>query len=202
MHFAHTIFTLVMEFGGIGLLIIGILDSSYLIAPWGNDLLVIALTARHPDAQHMIYYAAMSTVGSVLGCLLIDITLRPLGSKGLEKHLPKRRLDRVKKKVGENAAMTLAVASLAPPPFPFTAFVMAAAALQYSRRRMLAIVAITRMLRFSILGVLAIKFGERILRWGKLPWVQGIMIGVIVVSIVGSALSVYGWMKRGSSRRN
>ena len=201
MRFAATIFALVMKFGGIGLLVIGILDSSYLIAPWGNDLLVVAMTARNPKVSYMLYYAAMSTVGSVLGCLLIDQTLRPLGAKGLEKHLSKRRLERIQKRVEKNAAMALTIASLAPPPFPFTAFVMAAAALQYSRTRLLTITGITRMIRFTLIGALALRFGERILKWGANPVVQGIMIGLIVISIVGSVLSVYGWIKRSKSSR-
>ncbi len=200
MRFASTLFALVMKFGGVGLLVLGVLDSSFLIAPWGNDLLIIAMTARHPRFSYMFYYAAMSTVGSVLGCLLIDLTLRPLGAKGLEKHLSKRRLDRVRKKMGQNAGVGLALASLAPPPFPFTAFVMAAAALQYSRKRLLAVVGATRMIRFTLLGALAMRFGERILRWGANPIAQGIMVGLIVFSIVGSVVSVYGWIKRSKTR--
>jgi membrane protein YqaA with SNARE-associated domain len=201
MRFAATIFALVMKFGGIGLLVLGILDSSFLIAPWGNDLLVVAMTARNRTISHMLYYAAMSTVGSVLGCLLIDRTLRPLGAKGLEKHLSKRRLERVEKRVGQNAAMALTIASLAPPPFPFTAVVMAAAALQYSRARLLTITGITRMIRFTLVGALALRFGERILKWGENPVLQAIMIGIIVISIVGSVVSVYGWIKRSKSGR-
>lgn len=148
----------------------------------------------------MVYYAAMSTVGSVLGCLLIDLTLRPLGAKGLERHLSKRRLDLVRRKMGQDAGVALTIASLAPPPFPFTAFVMAAAALQYSRKRLLAVVGATRMLRFTLLGALAMRFGERILRWGANPILQGIMVGLIVFSIVGSIVSVYGWIKRSKRR--
>lgn len=196
MRFAAAIFALVTKFGGIGLLVLGILDSSYLVAPWGNDLLVIAMTARHPTVRQMVYYAAMSAAGSVLGCLLIDLTLRPLGAKGLERHLSKRRVDSIRKKAGQNLAWALVVASLAPPPFPFTAFVMAAAALQYSRARLLAIVGASRMVRFTLLGALALRFGEKILKWGKNPIVQWIMIGLIVFSIVGSIVSVYGWIRR------
>jgi membrane protein YqaA with SNARE-associated domain len=201
MSIASAVFAAVLKFGGVGLLVIGILDSSFLIAPWGNDLLVVVMTARHPSTLYMIYYAAMSTVGSVLGCLVIDLTLRPLGAKGLEAHLSPRRLKRVQRKMEQNASLALALASLAPPPFPFTAFVMAAAALQYSRVRLLAVVGATRLLRFAVLGVLALRFGERIMKWGQNRPVQGVMIGLIVFSIVGSAVSVYGWMRRGGSNR-
>jgi membrane protein YqaA with SNARE-associated domain len=138
-------------------------------------------------------------VGSVLGCLLIDVTLRPLGAQGLEKHLPANRLKRVQAKVRNNAGQALAIASLVPPPFPFTAFVMAAAALQYPRKRLLAVVGVTRMVRFTLLGILALHFGERILKWFKNPVVKGFLIGLIVFCVVGSAVSVYGWIRR--SRR-
>jgi membrane protein YqaA with SNARE-associated domain len=201
MHFAKAIFALVLKFGGPGLLVLGILDSSFLIAPFGNDLLLIVMTAQHPNILSMIYYAAMSTAGSVLGCLVIDLTFRPLGAKGLEKHLSPRRLNTVRTKIGQDAALALTVASLAPPPFPFTAFVMAASALQYSRARLLTVVGLTRFIRFTVLGWLAMRFGRRLLRWGENPIWQGIMIGIIVFSIVGSVVSVYGWIRRSRPTR-
>ena len=199
MRFAAGLFAFVLKFGGVGLLVLGILDSSFLFAPWGNDLLVVALTTQHPTVANMLYYAAMSTVGSVLGCLLIDLTLRPLGEHGLEKHLPARSLKRVRTKVRDNAGMALAVASLVPPPFPFTAFVLAAAALQYPRKRLLAVIGATRLVRFTLLGLLALRFGESILKWSKTPIVQGILIVLILLCTVGSVVSVYGWIHRAKS---
>jgi membrane protein YqaA with SNARE-associated domain len=196
MRFAAGLFAFVLKFGGLGLLVLGILDSSFLFAPWGNDLLVVAMTARHPHYGHMLYYAAMSTVGSVLGCLLIDVTLRPLGEKGLEKYLSARKLKRVQSKVRDKVGRALAIGSLIPPPFPFTAFVMAASALQYSRKRLLAIVGVTRMIRFTALGLLAMRFGERILKWSDNRVVQQLLVALIVICTVGSVISVYGWIRR------
>jgi membrane protein YqaA with SNARE-associated domain len=199
MRFAAGLFAFVLRFGGAGLLLLGVLDSSFLFAPWGNDLLVVALVARHPSVVRMLYYAAMSSVGSVLGCLLLDLTLRPLGAEGLKKHLSARRVKQVQAKVGENAAQALAIASLAPPPFPFTAFVMAAAALQYPRKQMLAVVAITRLVRFTVLGLLALRFGKSILKWSENPMVQEFLVALIVLCVVGSVVSVYGWFHRSRS---
>ena len=68
--------------GGPGLLLLGILDSSFLFAPLGNDLLVVAMTARARSVPPMLYYAFMSTVGSVIGCLLVDVVFRRAGEKG------------------------------------------------------------------------------------------------------------------------
>ncbi len=195
-HFMHGLLVLIWHTGGIGLLILGILDSSFLFAPLGNDILVVAMAARRHSVPYMLYCAGMSTAGSVLGCLLVDVIFRPAGEKGLERHLSRRRLESVKRKVSERAGWALVVASIAPPPFPFTPFVMAAAAFQYPRKRMLAIVGAARMVRFTILGVLALLFGVHILRWAETPVVQGFLIGLIVLCIVGSVISVYGWIKR------
>jgi len=196
MGWAAALFAFIVRHGGIGLLVLGILDSSFLFVPWGNDLLVVAMTARRRNVPDMLYYAAMSTAGSVLGCLLLDLTMRPLGAEGLEKHLPPKRLNRVRNKVRNNAGRALVVASLAPPPFPFTPFVMAAAALQYPRARLLGVIGAARLVRFVAIGFLALRFGERILGWAKKGAVQDFLIGLIVFCTVGSIVSVYGWIRR------
>ncbi len=197
MHgFAHALFRFFWDLGGPGLLLLGILDSSFLFAPLGNDLLVVALTAHYHSTPLMLYFAAMSTIGSVLGCLLVDMVFRPAGEHGLAKHLPAQRIGYLKGKVERNAVWALITASIAPPPFPFTPFIMAAAALQYPRKKMLAITGAARMARFTALGALALVFGRHILEWAQSGVVQGILIGLIVVCIVGSAISVVGWVRR------
>jgi membrane protein YqaA with SNARE-associated domain len=200
-HISAVLLALFWKFGGPGLLVLGILDSSFLFAPLGNDLLVVAMSAHYHSAARMLYYAGMSTIGSVLGCLLVDLVFRTAGEKGLERHLPKARLNYVKRKVENNAAWALVLASVAPPPFPFTPFVMAAAALQYPRLRMLSVVGAARLARFTLLGVLALRFGRRILLWAQNGVVQGVLVGLIVVCTVGSVVSVAGWIKRSRTAR-
>ncbi len=182
--------------GGFGLLILGILDSSFLFAPLGNDLLVVAFTAQKHSIPAMLYYAAMSTAGSVLGVLLVDLVFRPAGERGLEKHLSRQRIDYIKAKVDKDAVWGLIVACLAPPPFPFTPFVMGAAALQYPRHRLLLVTGAARMVRFTSLGVLALFFGRHILQWAKNSVLQDFFMGLIALFVVGSVVSVVGWIKR------
>jgi membrane protein YqaA with SNARE-associated domain len=195
-HLTQVLLALFWKFGGPGLLVLGILDSSFLFAPLGNDLLVVAMTARHRNFLQMLYYAGMSTIGSVIGCLLVDVIFRKAGEKGLEKHLPKKRLEYVKRKVTANAAWALVLASIAPPPFPFTPFVMAASALQYPRKRLIAVTGAARMFRFTVLGVLAYFYGKRILEWAQSDVVQWVLIGLIVLCTIGSIVSVVGWIRR------
>ena len=97
-----------MHLGGFGLLIMGVLDSSFLVLPLGNDLLVIALTAR----QHMrlFYYAAMATVGSVMGCFILDLVSRRGGERGLECTLGHKRTEYVRRRVKKSAGWALVIA--------------------------------------------------------------------------------------------
>jgi membrane protein YqaA with SNARE-associated domain len=192
--FARYLFVLFVHLGGFGQFVLGVLDSSFLFMPLGNDLLMVALSARKHEL--MLYYAAMATVGSVLGCWLLDAVVRKHGEEGLEKYVSRRRLEYVKKKVTKSAGWALTFASLMPPPFPFTPFVAASAALQYPRKRLLIVIGITRMLRFTAVGWLAILFGRRILRWARSPIVEYAVLALIVVCVAGSIVSVVTWIKR------
>ncbi len=172
----------------------GVLDSSFLVMPLGNDLLVIALTAQ--KHSHMPFYALMATAGSVLGCFIIDLVFRKGGEETLGKHVPKKRLDYIKCKMEKRAGWALVVAALMPPPFPFTPFVAAAAAFEYPRHKLLSIIGAARLVRFAIDGALAIAFGKRILSLAESPVVQWVVILLIVLAIGGSAFSIYRWIQR------
>jgi drug/metabolite transporter (DMT)-like permease len=77
--------------------------------------------------------------------------------------------------------------------------VAGAAAFQYPRKRLLSVIAASRFVRFSIDGLLAILFGTRIIRWTRAPEFLYVMVGLIVISLIGSALSIYSWI-RGSRK--
>jgi len=190
----HHLYIALAHLGGFGLLGLGVLDSSFLVLPLGNDLVVLAMIARRHAL--MPYYVCMAAMGSVLGCIPVDVIGRKGGEKGLEAHVPRRRLEYVRKRIKKNAAWALAFASLMPPPFPFTPFLMAAAASNYPRKKLLAVVGVSRLLRFAIEGVLAILLGERILRLAQSSTVEYAVLGLLIVSLVASALSVYGWIRR------
>jgi membrane protein YqaA with SNARE-associated domain len=186
--------------GGFGLLLLGILDSSFLFMPLGNDLLVVALTANHHE--RMLYYAGMASLGSVIGCFLTDLACRKGGEKGLENNLSGRTIEYVERKIKNHAGPALALACILPPPFPFTPFIIVMAALQYPRWKMLGIVAVGRVIRFSIEGGLAMVYGRRILEMAKNSVLQQVIIGLVVISIIGSTWSIYTWVRRGQMKQH
>jgi membrane protein YqaA with SNARE-associated domain len=186
----HTIARALFHAGGLGLLTLGAFDSSPLVVPIGNDLLVLALSARYHE--HMLYYAAMATAGSLIGCFATDWISRKSES-GQKKFLSGKRLAYVRKQVEKRAGWTLVAASLMPPPFPFTAFVAAAAAFRYPRNKLLSFVGVGRFVRFAIEGALAIHYGRWIIKQAESPLLDHVMIALIVISIGGSAFSFYRW---------
>src|SRR5262249_15596300 len=145
-----------------GLLTLSVIDSTFLVLPLGNDMLLVALVAR--DHSKLPLYAALSAAGSVIGCLTVDIVARKSGGERLEKIVPPKRLGYVRCRVERSAGWAVALASVMPPPFPFTPFVAAAAAFQYPRKKLLAVIGAARLARFTAVGLLAVVFGRRILR--------------------------------------
>jgi membrane protein YqaA with SNARE-associated domain len=179
--------------GGLGLLTLGAFDSSPLVVPLGNDLLVLALCARYHD--RMLYYAVMATLGSLIGCLATVWVSRKGGSR-LKKVAPSERLGKIQKQVQKRAGWSLVVASLLPPPFPFTAIVAAAAAFQYPREKLFSFVGAGRFARYLIEGALAIHYGRWIIRQARSPKLEDVMIALIVISIVASVVSIYEWSEK------
>jgi membrane protein YqaA with SNARE-associated domain len=184
--------------GGVGLLLLGILDSSFLFMPLGNDLLVVALTAAHHE--RVLYYVLMATAGSVLGVEFTRWTSAKGGQKATEGQKKSRRIAYIGSQVKKHGGIAIGTAALMPPPFPFTPFVIVAAALQYPRRKMLAIISACRLLRFSVEASLALIYGRRIIRIAQSTSFERFVIGLVVISMIGSAWSIYTWVRKSRVR--
>jgi membrane protein YqaA with SNARE-associated domain len=180
--------------GGFGLLTLGAFDSSPLVVPLGNDLLMLALSARYHD--RMLYYAAMATLGSLIGCLATVWVSRKGGAHLKKKFASGKWLSGIQGQVQKRAGWKLVAASILPPPFPFTAIVAAAAAFNYPRKKLFGLVGPARFVRFLIEGALAIHYGRWIIRQARSPILEDVMIALIVISIAGSVISIYQWNEK------
>ena len=189
----RTIARALFRAGGLGLLTLGVFDSSPLVLPFGNDLLMLALSARYHN--RMPYYAVMATLGSLIGSALTVWISRKGGTK-LKEVAAGDRLSNVQKHVQKHAGWTLVAGSLLPPPFPFTAVVAAAAAFRYPRNKLFGFVGAGRFARFLIEGALAIHYGRWIIRQARSTTLEYTMIALIVISIGASAFSIYQWSSK------
>ncbi len=146
--------------GALGLLVVGALDSSFLMLPLGNDLLLMALSARFHDK--VVWYVLAAVVGSMLG-MYLTIWLSGKGQKGLQKTVGRSRFKFIQERIEKHGVWALSLAGMMPPPFPFTAFVAAASAAKYPPKKLLMIVGCSRLARFSIEAALAVHYGRWVL---------------------------------------
>ena len=185
-----------MRMGLLGLFIMSALDSSFLVLPFGNDLLLIALVSSNREGLGWIAYVVISAIGSIVGVFIIDLIMRKTGEKGLERFVSQKRIEKLKAKLENKGGLTVFVATLIPPPFPFTPVVMTASALQSPRGKLLLAVFFGRLLRFGVEAVLALYFGRQLIAFMNSDVVTYIVYGLIGIAVVLSTLSLLRWLKR------
>jgi membrane protein YqaA with SNARE-associated domain len=148
-----------MSLGGPGLFIIAFLDSSFLSFPEVNDLLIIWLTTQHEE--RMPYYALMTTLGSIAGCLALYTVARRGGEAFLRKRFPNQYVDKAMERFRRFGLLAILVPSVLPPPTPFKIFVLAAGVSKVRLVDFILAVAIGRGVRYFGEGLLAVYYGDQ-----------------------------------------
>jgi membrane protein YqaA with SNARE-associated domain len=179
-----------------GLFLMSALDSSFLVLPFGNDLLLVALVSSNRDSLIWIAYVVVSALGSVVGVFVIDLLMRKAGEKGLERFVKPKKLERLKQRIENKLGVTVLVATLLPPPFPFTPVIMTASAFQCSRPKLFGAVFVGRLVRYTAEAILALYFGRRVIAFFNSDVLAYFMYGLITAAIVLSTLSLIRWFKR------
>lgn len=185
-----------LRLGMPGLFLMSALDSSFLVLPFGNDLLLIALVSSNRESLIWIAYVVISALGSVVGVFVIDLIMRKAGEKGLERFVSEKKIERWKNKLENKLGITVFIATLLPPPFPFTPVIMTASALQCSRQKLFGAVFSGRLIRFAVEAVLALYFGRQLISYIDSDAVAYFVYALIGVAVVLSTLSLLRWLKR------
>lgn len=184
----------IFHLGYFGPLVMGIADSSFLVLPFGNDLVVVGMVARHHGGAP--WYVLSAAVGSTLGALILALVARKVGEQGICKLAGQKQYDKLKRRVGSRAGLAVAVGCLAPPPFPFTMVIAAAAALNYPLWRLLTVNFFARAARFTVIALLALKFGREVIRIGKSAPFEWSMVGFVGLCFIATGFSVWKWMHK------
>ena len=170
-----------------GLFILATLDSTVIFfLPVAIDTAVIIMSARR---HNWWLFPLLAAAGSTLGLTLTLLIGAKLGEAGLSRFVAKRKLDRVRSKIGESGAFALGMAALLPPPFPLSPVVLTGGALGLDKKRFLASLAAMRVLRFTAEGILAFVYGRRILVWIESVVFEYAISILMVMALVGTAIS-------------
>jgi membrane protein YqaA with SNARE-associated domain len=149
--------------GGPGLIVLGIIDNSAIPVPGSVDAMTIVLAAS--QKSWWFYYALMATAGALLGGYITYRLARKEGKAMLERRVSRRKAQKVYSTFEKWGFWAVVIPAMLPPPLPTFPFLLAAGALQYSKSKFLAALAIGRGVRYTLLAFLAERYGRQILGW-------------------------------------
>jgi membrane protein YqaA with SNARE-associated domain len=184
-----------IHLGGPGLILLGLADNSLIPLPGSTDVLTIYLAARHHEPW--IYYAAMATVGAVIGGYLTYRMARKGGKEMLEKRFSQSKVKKYYAIFERWGFASVAIPAILPPPFPIVPMLLATGAMQYPTKKFLAALTAGRGLRYAILGYLGAHYGRHIVKFfDQYYWpVLGILIAF---SVVGGLYGLFEYKRRQS----
>ena len=184
---ATSVWTRLRHLGGVGLVLLGVADSSVVPLPGSMDVLTIYLAARH--RQLWWYYAVMATVGAVIGGYITYSLARKGGKEAFERKLSSKKAAKVFERFERWGFGAVAVPALLPPPFPIVPFLLAAGALQYSRKKFVLALTLGRAVRFTIVAGLGAIYGRHIVRFFSQYYKPALFI-LIGLALIGGVLAL------------
>ncbi|HKS26182.1 MAG TPA: VTT domain-containing protein [Pyrinomonadaceae bacterium] len=170
-----------VTFGAFGLFAIALLDSALIPMAGGPDAVLLLLAAKFPS--YWPFYAAAATLGSTAGCVILYYLSARAGRSALKRFSEKKQ-KRVKDLLDRYDVLSVLVASILPPPFPFKLFVVSAGVFRLNVLRFAVAVAIGRAFRYLLEGYLAARYGEHAKEW-LAHYYPVIGIGLAVLIVVG-----------------
>ncbi len=187
-----------VRLGGLGLILVGLIDNSFIPIPGGMDVLTLVLSAHRKEWWW--YYAIMSTIGSLIGGYLTFRLGRKGGEETLERKVPKAETERVYRTFRKFGFWAIFVPALLPPPVPIVPFLLAPGILEYSPRRFLLALGLSRGIRYTLVAYLGSRYGGGVFHWvGR--YHKPILIVLIALAIVAGAVVVWYVKQRQRARR-
>jgi membrane protein DedA with SNARE-associated domain len=88
----------------------------------------------------------------------------------------------------------VAVPAILPPPFPIVPFLLAAGALQYSKKKFLGALALGRGIRFTIVAGLGAHYGNHIVRFFS-KYYKPALYTLIGLAVVAGIFTLMGYLR-------
>jgi membrane protein YqaA with SNARE-associated domain len=188
-HFIHILF----RYGLIGIFLVSIVDSSFvpLPIPGVTDIMLVLFAAQHANLLLLVLAA---TAGSALGGYLSYQVGHAGGMQFIEKRVPPRIFRRVTGWMENHAILAVALPAILPPPMPLSPFVLAAGALNMSKRKFMTAFTISRAVRHIIAVWLGVHYGKQVLRmWSHLSdkWATTFLVVIWSVILIGCAIAFW-----------
>jgi membrane protein YqaA with SNARE-associated domain len=179
----HRVSEYLVTLGPFGLFTVALLDSTFVPLPSSADALLLLLSTAQP--RLMVLYAFMATAGSAIGCWILYVISRKAGSRALNR-FSEAKQKRVKELIDRYDMLSVLVATLLPPPFPFKLFVITAGVFRFSLFRFMIAVIGGRAFRFLLEGYFAVRYGAeaKLILAKYYPWIGLAFAGGVIVFVI------------------
>lgn len=183
------IWNLLWKLGGLGLILMGLIDSSVIPTPGGLDALTIILAANEKDSW--LYYAVMAVIGSVLGGYITYRLGRKGGQEALEQKLSKRKVEKVCRAFERWGFATIFVPAILPPPVPIGPFLLGAGAMDYPLKKYLLALTAGRAIRFTLVAYFGSRYGQQVFSFFAENYMTILIAFIIAMVLAGIAVAIY-----------
>jgi len=178
-----------IHLGAFGLFFFGILDSLPLPIFAGSDILTAILAASHRNPWYE--YAAVATTGSLIGAYVTLRLARRAGIAYLHSKFGSSRVPAILGMFKRWGTLALIVSTMIPL-FPASVFFAAAGASGYGKRKYFIVVGVCRVVRYSLVAILADHYGRQVIpvlrhpdqHWNWLLLIVGTVAGAVAIGIL------------------
>jgi len=195
VRYTQFIWKIVEPLGSWAVFAVAVIDSAF----WGFPLDPLVAGYVYRDNSHFLLYSTMAAAGSAIGSIILYV----IGYKGGEALLAKRisaaKFDRIRNSFDRHEFWALMFPSMMPPPFPFKLFVLAASVFEMNFWHFLLAIFAGRMVRFLILSVLVLQFGEQAFAFAGVLIERHLLLLFLAFAV---AVGIYGLLRFRSRRRN
>jgi membrane protein YqaA with SNARE-associated domain len=153
--------------------------------------MLILYAAAHSNVFLLV---AIATLGSAIGGLFSHAVGQAGGMAFLEKHVSKGILSRVTEWMEKHAILSVSLPALLPPPMPLSPFVLAAGAVQMSRKKFMLAFTISRFFRHCIAVWIGVRYGHAFLSlWSHFSdkWAVTILIIIWTTILLSLAFAIW-----------
>jgi membrane protein DedA with SNARE-associated domain len=193
-----TALELAQKFGVLAFLALGLIQSAIPV-PGSLDALVILFVAAKPELWW--YYAMVATAGATLGADVTYRLARKGGHEALEKKLGKKRVEDAHRVFSRWGFWSLFIGTILPPPVPILPFLAIAGVMGYPKHRFLIANASGRMLRFSIVALIAKFYGKSIFLFFY-RYYKPALYSLIGLAVAGGVVGLYFYLRYRRDRKS
>ena len=183
-----------LGFWGVGA--VAILDSSSIPVPM--DLIVAGYAWSNPHRFYL--YVLAAAIGSAIGGLLPYWLGRAGGEIFLMKRIDRTRYEKMRDRFEKQEFLALMIPSMMPPPTPWKLFVFAAGVFEMRIVSFMLAVFAGRVVRFTVLSLLTIRYGPRIVHDLTILMQQHLIMLLVALGVIFVVLAVLA-VRKGMSKR-